>query len=154
MIKTTRSGQNKQISNINITPMVDVFLVLLIIFMVTASALARKEFGFSIKLPKANTAAAALPTGPAVVTIEQGPKLFVGNTPATFTTLSSEISRYQPDEFGRRLLVVKADETVPYSLVIRVLDIGGQVGISDTLLAIKKVDEKLSAPPVILPTSP
>lgn len=153
MIKLKRNGQTKQISGINITPMVDVFLVLLIIFMVTASAMAKREAGFSIKLPKANNAA-ALPTGPAVVTLERGPKISVGNKEVTFDTLAQEISRYQPDETGKRLLVIKADESVPYYLVIKVMDYAGQAGIGETLLATKKIERKPTSPEPQLPPSP
>ncbi|HEX2951444.1 MAG TPA: biopolymer transporter ExbD [Armatimonadota bacterium] len=144
MIRTRRTGQSKQISGINITPLTDVCLVLLIIFMVTASALVNKESGFNLPLPKASKST-VLPSAPLVVRIEQGPKLSLNNKPATFENLGQMIEGYKPQDGNDLSIVIKADENIPYRYVIQTIDIAGKAGVSNTMLATRQPQTGQSA---------
>ncbi|MCK5352443.1 biopolymer transporter ExbD, partial [bacterium] len=72
------------ISEINVTPLVDVILVLLIIFMVTAPIL---QTGIEVNLPKTRTVAAVDPEQRAVITISREEMLFYRSTPVNFNEL-------------------------------------------------------------------
>ncbi|HOS42603.1 MAG TPA: biopolymer transporter ExbD [Armatimonadota bacterium] len=125
----------KFISEINITPFTDVCLVLLIIFMVTAPEMVR-ESQFHLNLPKAATAEAAMPASVTVrITPEQ--QVFVNNTASSFATLREDI-RTVHEETDARVLVVKADETIPYRLVIETIDTARSVGVDQIGLATRK----------------
>ena len=139
MIRTKRTNQSKQISGINITPLTDVCLVLLIIFMVTASALVTKESGFKVPLPKASKTT-LLPSTPLIVRIAKGPKLSLNNKPVTFETLGASIASYRAKDDGDISLVVKADENIPYRFVIQAIDIAGKAGVDNVMLATRQPD--------------
>lgn len=152
MIRTNRFRSDpgkKVISGINITPFTDVCLVLLIIFMVTYPALmkaaAEKERGFQMNLPKASTADVSLPNN-AVVRITRDAKLYLNNKPTTMATLGAELQQ-QHDAYGTRLLVVKADEGIPYKLVISTIDIARKAGLDQIGLATREAGS-IEAPPV------
>jgi biopolymer transport protein ExbD len=135
MIRSKSSRQVKFISEINITPFTDVCLVLLIIFMVTAPEMVR-ESQFHLNLPKATTAEAAMPTSVTVrITPEQ--QVYVNNAESSFATLQADI-RAVHEKTGARLLVVKADESVPYKLVITTIDTARSVGVDQIGLATRK----------------
>ncbi|OPZ85044.1 MAG: Biopolymer transport protein ExbD [bacterium ADurb.Bin429] len=135
MIRSKSSRQVKFISDINITPFTDVCLVLLIIFMVTAPEMVR-ESQFHLSLPKAATAEAAMPASVTVrITPEQ--QVFVNNSESSFASLREDIRKVH-EETKARLLVVKADETVPYRLVIETIDIARSEGVDQIGLATRK----------------
>lgn len=147
MIRTRRdSQQSKQIAGINITPFTDVCLVLLIILMVTAPALIKKDDkGINVPLPQASKTE-PLPTQPMIARIEKGAKLFFNNKPSSFEALpgqiKAELQNYPDDPNVERTLVVKADENIPYRLVIKTIDIAGQAGVSNTYLATRDPEPK------------
>jgi len=115
----------RYLSEINVVPLVDVVLVLLIIFMITAPLLYR---GIDIALPVSATNTIQ-PTERLVVTVEKSGRVYLDkdrvqpdNLVAAFTsvrTRNPEISVY-----------LRADEAVPYGLVVGVMDAVKQAGIS------------------------
>lgn len=136
MIRSKRTKNIKMITDINITPFTDVCLVLLIIFMVTASALT-KETSLRVNLPKSTTSIDAVPTS-VTVRITPDLHLFLNNNPVpTFSKLQSLIAANHA-KFGTRLLVVRADEGVPYKLVIQTIDVARKVGVDQIALATRQ----------------
>jgi len=127
-------GDDEEIGNINITPMVDVILVLLVIFMVTANFL--KKESININLPKVAAADPNIAESKQVALTKDGKIIFEGNE----TTLESMIrllerdSKLQPN----MRLTISADEKLPYG---RVTEIMGQVrkaGVTRIALSVKK----------------
>ncbi len=105
------------ISQINVTPLVDVMLVLLIIFMVTAPIL---QQGVTVDLPKVTAGPLAGQEGQLVVNVGKGGQLFLTDTAMTadqLTTKLRAIAGARPD----RQLYVRADQAVPYGEVMRVM---------------------------------
>lgn len=147
MIRTKRPLQMKKIYGINITPFTDVCLVLLIIFMVTAPSLIEKdrESSHNIKLPKA-TMTDALALSPLIVYIKRGPQIFINKTPVTFETMAAEIEKYPKGTDGSLTMVVKAEETVPYYLVIKTIDVARNAGVTETKLATRVLPKPGVAP--------
>jgi len=105
------------ISQINVTPLVDVMLVLLIIFMVTAPIL---QQGVTVDLPKVPAGPLAGQEEQLVVNVGKGGQLFLNDTAMTadqLTTKLRAIAVARPD----RQLYVRADQAVPYGDVMRVM---------------------------------
>ena len=110
-------GPNKryqQISEINVTPLVDVMLVLLIIFMVTAPMM---QQGLAVDLPTAKGAAIAEKKTQITVSITKDKKIAIGNSARTgIKGLSTQLSGLKGKE-----LLIKADARVPYGFVIEIM---------------------------------
>ncbi|MBD3166064.1 protein TolR [bacterium] len=117
-------------ADINVTPLVDVFLVLLVIFMITAPVI---KTAIDMGLPQAETAQADPSQGITIKVLKDG-TLWIDNErvsvdafPTRFQTIWSNL-----DEQGRRQPVfVAADEGVPYGRVIYVIDELRHIGVVD-----------------------
>ena len=143
MIRTRRSPYKRMITDINITPFTDVCLVLLIIFMVTATALT-KETNMRLNLPKAVTADSPLPAS-VTVKINHDQQMYLNydqfSSQVTFAELETRLRELRT-EHGARLLVVKADEGVPYRLVISAIDTARKVGLDQIALATREPETR------------
>ena len=114
------------ISQINVTPLVDVMLVLLIIFMVTAPIL---QQGVSVDLPKVAAGPLSGHEEQLVVNVAKGGQVFLNDTPMTADALTDKlraIAVARPD----RPLYVRADQTVPYGQVMRVMGAVHDAGLA------------------------
>jgi biopolymer transport protein TolR len=105
------------LSDINVTPMVDVMLVLLIVFMVTAPMLTS---GVPVELPK--TEAKALPADktPLTVTIQPGGKLFIQETPIDMDALLPRLAAVAKAGYEQRIFI-RADSKTAYGDVAAVM---------------------------------
>ncbi|WP_322864964.1 protein TolR [Aquicoccus sp. G2-2] len=115
-------------SDINITPMVDVMLVLLIIFMVAAPLM---TVGVPVKLPK--TAANALPSEteePLTVTVTADGKVLVQKTEVTRADLLAKLRAIAAERASDRVFL-RADGAVPYSEVVQVMGALNHGGFSN-----------------------
>jgi biopolymer transport protein TolR len=112
-------------SEINITPFVDVMLVLLIIFMVTAPMIGR---GVELDLPKAQAQAMDVDESKLVMTIDATRRVFLGETEVPHARLEEALAnnaRLQRE--GE--LYLKADASIPYGFVVQVMAIIKKAGI-------------------------
>lgn len=116
----------KMVSEINVTPFVDVMLVLLIIFMVTAPMMTQ---GIDVNLPQA--AAPAIPTEEErlMVTIAQDRKIYINEYPVELDALGPKLSSIYQNRGGRQGVFLRADETIPYGFVVQVMGAIREVGI-------------------------
>ena len=113
-----RGGRSAAMSEINITPMVDVMLVLLIIFMVAAPML---TVGVPVELPK--TAAAALPTEqeePLTVTITADGRLAIQTTEVSDAEMIPKLSAIAAERTSKKIFL-RADGAIPYERVAQVM---------------------------------
>ena len=121
-----RNEGSKINSNINVTPMVDVMLVLLIIFMVTAPMLHQ---GISVALPK--TATTNLRSGledPIVLSISREGLYYINETPVARGLLRDKLKAVLRGKKERAVLL-KADRGLSYGTVIETLDLLNRMGI-------------------------
>ncbi len=105
------------ISNINVTPLVDVMLVLLVIFMVTAPIL---QQGVNINLPKVKTVTLTGDEQQLVVAVNRQGEVYLNDTPTTLPELGSKLQailKLRPD----RQVFLRADQNVKYGEVMRVI---------------------------------
>jgi biopolymer transport protein TolR len=124
--KLERTKGSPPMSEINVTPLVDVMLVLLVIFIITAPLLAS-----SIKLDLPSTDAAKPTDAPKFVTvvIDKSAKIFLGDQPIELSTLA--VSLKQTAELSKDTEVqLRSDETVPYGKVIEVIGIAQKAGLT------------------------
>jgi biopolymer transport protein TolR len=124
-IQTSR-GPRRIISEINITPLTDVALVLLVIFMVTAPLIV--QTGFSVKLPEATTASSQ-PTSPIVITIAADSSLYLNNVPVTRDSLVSLLQIRVRQGGAGAIAVIEADRSVPHGTVVDAMDLVRKSGI-------------------------
>ena len=105
------------ISNINVTPLVDVMLVLLVIFMVTAPIL---QQGVNINLPKVKSTALTGDEQQLVVAVTRQGEVYLNDTPTNLTELGPKLQailKLRPD----RQVFLRADQNVKYGDVMRVI---------------------------------
>ncbi len=105
------------ISEINVTPLVDVVLVLLIIFMVTAPIL---QTGIEVNLPQTRTVATVDPEQRAVITISRDEMLFYRSNPVNFNELGEWLRREIGD--SGEAIFLQADEDVRWKTIVSVVD--------------------------------
>ncbi len=123
--------RNRVMSEINITPLTDVMLVLLVIFMVTTPLIIKA--GIDINLPKARTKTTA-PSQHIQITLTAGGKLEVNGKKIYFKQLGPYLTELIKQGADPNV-TVSADERVPYGDAVRVLDIARQSGAAKLVLA-------------------
>lgn len=118
-------GQNNNravMAEINVTPLVDVMLVLLVIFMVTAPMM---QQGVQVNLPKADTKAMTPPEESVVVSVDKNGKLFIDKEEISQADLRNRLSTMFASR-AKKEVFLKADAGVPYGDVVRAMaDIKG-----------------------------
>ena len=111
-------GRYEPVSDINITPLVDVMLVLLIVFMVTAPMLA---VGMRVDLPKATSAVPLEPKEPIVVTVTKQGNLFVGRDQVSRDLVVQSVRAKLRNDRGRPIYL-RGDRDVAYGEIVAVMD--------------------------------
>jgi biopolymer transport protein TolR len=110
-------------SEINVTPLVDVMLVLLIIFMVTAPLL---TVGVPVDLPKTDAKPITDPGEPLVVSVKGDGKIFLQDTEITLDTLAPKLAAITHNKQDTRIFV-RGDKNVDYG---RVMEVMGNLSVS------------------------
>jgi biopolymer transport protein TolR len=117
MSSSGRAGDRRTMADINVTPLVDVMLVLLIIFMVTAPMLTQ---GVDVALPQASAKAMQSDEERLVLTVDANSRIFVGKQPVEFNRLSPVLKRIVSQRTDRQVFF-RADRSVPYGFVVKVI---------------------------------
>ncbi|MBI5516734.1 MAG: biopolymer transporter ExbD [Deltaproteobacteria bacterium] len=120
-------GADEDIYGINVTPFVDIALVLLIIFIVTAKYIITQSI--PVDLPEAATSQQQAQASTASVSIDRGEQVFLDARPVTDPELVA-LMRARYDENHEVRAIIAADRAVPHGRVTRVLDLVRQAGVS------------------------
>jgi biopolymer transport protein ExbD len=120
------------ITDINVTPLVDIMLVLLIIFMLTAHLIARQVI--EVQLPKAAQATAVSPTTLAVTLTREG-RMFLNGTPASPEVLRAAIQTSVARD-PKTQVIVAGDKNVSHGRVVWVLDLVKSLGVTSFAIQI------------------
>ncbi len=138
MAFTSSSGQTRtSLAEINITPLVDVVLVLLVIFMLTAPVL---QSGIEVAIPKTRTVK-EITQQRMVVTIDRDQQVFLGDKPINIHELGQKLRQPGADD-AKRVIYLRADERVPFGAFASVMDAVKQAGITNISIVTQPLDTK------------
>jgi biopolymer transport protein ExbD len=118
------------LAEINVTPMVDVMLVLLVIFMVTAPLL---TVGVPLDLPKTSAAQVTQPSEPIVLSLDRDGGTFIGNERVDPGDLKDHLARLAADD-PDRIIYVRGDRTILYAQLMDALGLVNSAGFTKVSL--------------------
>ena len=133
MLGGNRRGRRAPMAEINVTPMVDVMLVLLIIFMVTAPLLAT---GVQVDLPQSKAAALEQNQAPVAISIDRTGNIFVDDTPVPVEALGARLQQVATasHEPGGPRIYLRADHGLDYGRVMQVMGEINRAGLHKVAL--------------------
>jgi biopolymer transport protein ExbD/biopolymer transport protein TolR len=135
---TSNTGQTRtSLAEINITPLVDVVLVLLVIFMISAPVL---QSGIEVAIPKTRTVR-EITEQRLVLTIDRDSGLFLGDTPVNIHELPQKLHQGNTDP-SKQVIYLRADERVPFGAFASVMDAVKQAGITNISIVTQPLDTK------------
>ena len=138
MAFTARGGHTQTaLAEINITPLVDVVLVLLVIFMLTAPVL---QSGIDVAVPKTHTVQAVTQERQ-VVTINRKQEVFLDDTPINLSDLTEKLKTGEPG-MTQHVIYLRADEKVPFGAFASVMDAVKQAGITNISIVTQPIEQK------------
>jgi biopolymer transport protein TolR len=138
---TNSNGQvRSSLADINITPLVDVVLVLLVIFMITAPVL---QSGIEVSVPKTRTVR-EITEERMVVTIDHDQKVFLGDQAVNIHELPQKLHRAGTDP-AHQVIYLRADQTVPFGAFASVMDAVKQAGITNVSIVTQPLESKSAA---------
>ena len=128
---------SSSLSEINVTPLVDVMLVLLIIFMVTAPMM---HSGINVNLPSAETRTNPS-SGGLILTITKDRYIYMGDNNVNLYLLESRLKNYFFNK-DKKIIFLKADKDVSYGYVISIMDVIKRAGIETVGMIVEKKEKK------------
>ena len=137
MAFTSKGGHTQTaLAEINITPLVDVVLVLLVIFMLTAPVL---QSGIEVAVPKTKTVK-QITEQRLVVTINKDSEVFLQDKPINLNDLTSQLASSGKDP-AHQTIYVEADEKVPFGAFASVMDAVKQAGITNISIVTQPIQK-------------
>lgn len=125
------------LAEINITPLVDVVLVLLLIFMLTAPVL---QSGIEVAIPKTRTVN-QLTDERLVVTIDRDQNVFLQDKPVNVNQLPSLLKTTGKGDPSKKIIYLRADERVPFGAFASVMDAVKQSGITNISIVTQPIQK-------------
>ena len=124
-------------ANINITPYIDILLVLLIIFMVISPI---SQLDLEVKVPQASndTGPATVDSSVIVVSISDTAQIAINGLDQTLSQLGNELQRIY-SERSNKSMFISASPKLPYGDVVRVIDIAKGAGVGDVGLLMEEI---------------
>ena len=117
-VRGRRRARKRPLSEINVTPLVDVMLVLLIIFMISAPLLTT---GVEVELPKTEASSVDASQQPVTISIDRDGKMFVGENEVRWEQLVFRVAQEGGADAREKPVFVRADGRAPYQAVARVM---------------------------------
>ena len=130
LIIAPRKRKRAMINNINVTPLVDVMLVLLVIFMITSPMLVA---GINVDLPTANGQVMSESDEPISVSIDRLGNIYINNTRIKANKLTKKLKAITKANYNLRIFV-RSDKAVSYGKVIKIMGLINKAGFSKVAL--------------------
>jgi biopolymer transport protein ExbD/biopolymer transport protein TolR len=138
---TNNKGRTQSsLSEINITPFVDVVLVLLVMFMVTAPIL---QSGIEVEVPKTKTVK-EISEERLVITIDKDQRVYLGNDPININDIAARLHEKIRDPQGQSVFI-RSDENVPFGAFATVMDAVKQTGITNVSIVTQPLANQSSS---------
>ncbi len=128
-------------SEINVTPFVDVMLVLLIIFMVTAPMMIQ---GVNVSLPEATSGQLSTDKEQLVVSIDKKSRVYINDMPVAYDFLKEKMGKILESRSSREVFL-KADKEISYGMVVRVMSELKGAGVEKLGMVTEPIDDKKTA---------
>jgi biopolymer transport protein TolR len=139
MAFTTNSGQTRSsLADINVTPLVDVVLVLLVIFMITEPVL---QSGIEVNVPKTRTVK-QITEQRMVVTIDRDQQIFLNDKLINIHDLTQSLHDSGGADPTHQAIYLRSDERVPFGAFANVMDAVKQAGITNVSIVTQPLDTK------------
>ncbi|MFZ0914180.1 MAG: biopolymer transporter ExbD [Candidatus Korobacteraceae bacterium] len=132
----SRGRTQTSLADINVTPLVDVVLVLLIIFMITAPIL---QSGIEVAIPHTRTVK-EITEERLVITIDRQQRVFLNNEPININQIGAQLHQKIRDPEGQSIFV-RADENVPFGAFATVMDAVKQSGITNVSIVTQPLEK-------------
>ena len=129
--------RGRTLSEINVTPFVDVVLVLLIIFMITAPVL---QSGIEVSVPKTQTVK-EITEERLVITIDRGQRVYLGNEPVNIHQIGAKLREKIRDPESQAVFL-RSDENVPFGAFATVMDAVKQAGVTNVSIVTEPLQAK------------
>jgi biopolymer transport protein TolR len=140
---TSSNGQTRSsLAEINITPLVDVVLVLLVIFMITAPVL---QSGIEVAVPKTRTVK-EITEQRLVLTIDKTQQVFLGDQLVNIHELPQKLREKGADP-AHQVIYLRADVTVPFGAFASLMDAVKQAGITNVSIVTQPLEARAAAVP-------
>ena len=137
MAFTARNGSTQTaLADINITPLVDVVLVLLVIFMITAPVL---QSGIEVAVPKTKTVK-QITQQRTVVTIDSQQRVYLDDKPVNVNDLPGLLQQKRGANPGSQVIYLRADQKVPFGAFASVMDAVKQAGITNISIVTQPIE--------------
>jgi len=133
---STGGGEDEMMSEINVTPMVDVMLVLLIIFMITAPMM---NTGVDIDLPSVTAQNIEDPEGKLVMSIASNRALKLGGSDVKWSELEAKLKSNERVQRESQIYI-EADKDLPYAIVITAMAIAKNANVSKVMMLTEPTD--------------
>ena len=117
-VRGRRRPRKRPLSEINVTPLVDVMVVLLIVFMISAPLL---NLDLPDELPKTEATAVDASNNPVVISIKRDGAIYVGESEVSFDRLVMTVAREAGPDGREKAVSVRGDGRAPYQAVARVM---------------------------------
>lgn len=132
-----RRSNTGTMSDINVTPLVDVMLVLLIVFMVAAPLMTT---GVPIELPKTQAKQLATPSEPLTISVQADRKVFIDKSEIALSDLAAKLQALAKNGTDEQLMV-RGDTNVPYGAIMEVMGVLNSAGFSKVSLVTTPADK-------------
>jgi biopolymer transport protein ExbD len=133
----TKRDIGTSLSEINVTPLVDVMLVLLIIFMVTAPMM---QTGIGVDLPRAETESAPAEEG-LTLTVTKDRYIHIGDNPVNIMLLENKLNEYFYGK-EKKVVFIRADVAIPFGFFIDILDVIKKAGVEVIGIVTQPLEER------------
>ena len=134
----SRGGSRVTMSEINVTPMVDVMLVLLVIFMVTAPLI---QQGVKVNLPETKAAPVEATDKKLILSVDAKKRVFIGDAEVVLAELEEKLRSNKKAQADKEVYL-HADKDIPYGLVVDVMAAAQRAGIQN----VGMITDPLAAP--------
>jgi biopolymer transport protein TolR len=134
----TSGGGDELNSEINVTPFVDVMLVLLIIFMITAPMM--NDTGVDLQLPQVAAKNVDDPEGKLVMSIKKTNEIFLGGTKVTWQDLETKLKANERVK-KEAALYIEADTNLAYGVVITAMAVAKNAGVEKVMMLTDPTDQ-------------